>query len=91
MAMMTHTRKVKGGRRRSTRSILPLLSGNEQQVKRALESLSGRSKGAIPSLREVQEELGALGSETLAINTISNLIKKLEETGHIYRRLEVVS
>jgi len=47
--------------------------------------------GGIPSLREIEREIEMLYGPQISQKTISRVLRRLEEKGHIRRRLEVLA
>ena len=57
----------------------------------ALASLKKRGRVGIPSLREIEREIEMLYGPQISQKTISRVLRRLEEKGHIRRRLEVLA
>jgi DNA-binding HxlR family transcriptional regulator len=70
---------------------LRLLGVSEQLVYLALASLKKRGRVGIPSLREIEREIEMLYGPQISQKTISRVLRRLEEKGHIRRRLEVLA
>ena len=70
---------------------LGLLGVSEQLVYLALASLKKRGRVGIPSLREIESEIEMLYGPQISQKTISRVLRRLEEKGHIRRRLEVLA
>jgi len=70
---------------------LRLLGVSEQLVYLALASLKKRGRVGIPSLREIESEIEMLYGPQISQKNISRVLRRLEEKGHIRRRLEVLA
>jgi len=70
---------------------LRLLGVSEQLVYFALASLKKRGRVGIPSLREIESEIEMLYGPQISQKNISRVLRRLEEKGHIRRRLEVLA
>lgn len=76
---------------RTRNNALRLLGVSEQLVYLALASLKKRGRVGIPSLREIESEIEVLYGPQISQKTISRVLRRLEEKGHIRRRLEVLA
>jgi DNA-binding HxlR family transcriptional regulator len=76
---------------RTRTNALRLLGVSEQLVYLALASLKKRGRVGIPSLREIESEIEMLYGPQISQKTISRVLRRLEEKGHIRRRLEVLA
>lgn len=70
---------------------LKLLGVSEQLVYLAVVSLKKKGRVGIPSLREIETEIETLYGPQISQKTISRVLRRLEDKGHVRRTLEVLA